>query len=141
MEASHGSERRVIRLADEPEAIELDSTGLLERLEIQAQELGRLEARAESFERVARAERDARRRLADTLRRERKAAEALHARAERAEAALAAQAHEVGRLEETVALAEQHKQMMWIRLTEVERELALKSRPLWRKLLGRAPAS
>jgi hypothetical protein len=27
--------------------------------------------------------------------------------------------------------------MIWTELTEVQRELALKSRPVWRKLLGR----
>ena len=72
MEASRGTEPRVIRLADEPDAIELETSDLLGRLEAQAEESGRLAARAESFERVARAERDSRRRLTETLKRERK---------------------------------------------------------------------
>src|ERR687886_536924 len=105
MEASQSGEPRVIRLADEPDATALETTDLLGRLEAQAEENGRLQAKAESFERVARAERDARRRLADTLKRERKAAEVIHARAEEAEAALAARAAEVERLEQSVSLA------------------------------------
>jgi hypothetical protein len=139
MEASHRSESRVIRLRDAPEAIEVDTAHVLGRLEAQAEENGRLEAKAESFERVARAERDARRRLADTLKRERQAAEAIQARAEHAEAALAAQAEEVERLEQAIARAEEHRQMIWMQLTEVQRDLALKSRSVWHKLLGRPP--
>jgi hypothetical protein len=139
MEAGQGKEQRLIRLADAPETVELESADVLARLEAQAAENGRLEAQAESFERVARAERDRRRRLAETLKRERRAAEALHARAERAEAALASRGEEIERLEQAVALAEQHKQMIWMQLTEAERELALKSRSLWQKLLGRPP--
>src|SRR4051812_37802143 len=132
MEASQSGEPRVIRLADATDATELETTDLLGRLEAQAEENGRLQAKAESFERVARTERDARRRLADTLKRERRAAEAIHTRAERADAALAAQAAEVERLEQSVALAEHHKQMIWMQLTEAERQLALKSRSAWR---------
>jgi hypothetical protein len=140
MEASQSGEPRVIRLADEPDATALETTDLLGRLEAQAEENGRLQAKAESFERVARAERDARRRLADTLKRERTAAEAIHARAEEAEAALAARAAEVERLEQSVSLAEQHKGMIVMQLAEAERQLALKSRSAWRRLLGRPPA-
>jgi chromosome segregation ATPase len=141
MEPRHGSEQRVIRLADAPETVELESSDVLARLEAQAAENGRLEAKAESFERVARAERDARRRLADTLKRERKAAEALHEHAQQAEAQIASHAQEIERLERAVALAEQQKHVIWIQLTESERRLAHKSRPLWRKLLFRPPAA
>jgi chromosome segregation ATPase len=114
--------------------------GLLGRLEAQAEEIGRLDARAESFERVARAERDARRRLADQLKRERKAAGALNERAEAAEAAWATQAEELERLRQGVRLADQQMQALWMRLHDAERELAMRSRPLWRRLLRRAPA-
>ena len=140
MEASSkGTEPRVIRLADAADAIELDTNDLLARLEAQAEENGRLVEKAESFERVARSERDARRRLAETLRRERAAAEALHTRLQEAEAGQAAQAHEAERLGQALKLVEQQKQMIWTQLTEVQNELARKSRPMWRKLLGRPP--
>jgi chromosome segregation ATPase len=139
MEASHGSERRVIRLADASDAVELDTADLLGRLEAQAEETGRLQEKVASFERMARAERDARRRLAETIKRERKAAEALHARAERAEAALAAQAEEVERLQQAVEAPERQMQLHVTRMMEVEREQALKDRSLWRKLLQRPP--
>jgi hypothetical protein len=129
MEASHGTESRVIRLRDAPDAIELDTTDLLGRLEAQAEEIGRLAARAESFERVARVERDARRRLSDTLKRERSAAEA----------ALAAKGEEIERLEKGLALAEQQKQMVWMQLNEASQQIAVMSRPLWRKLFRRPP--
>ena len=140
MEASRGTEPRVIRLADAPEAIEVDTNGLLGRLEAQAEEIGRLEARAESFERVARAERDGRRRLADQLKRERKAAEALNERAKAAEAASATQVEELEGLRQGVRMADQQMQALWMRLHDAERELAVSSRPLWQKLLRRAPA-
>jgi hypothetical protein len=129
MEASHGTEPRVIRLRDAPDAGELDTTDLLGRLEAQAEENGRLAARAESFERVARSERDARRRLSDTLKRERK----------EAEAAVAARTEEVGRLEQALALSEQQKNMIWMQLTEAAEQVAVLRRPLWRKLLRRPP--
>jgi DNA repair exonuclease SbcCD ATPase subunit len=138
-EAAGSKEPRVIRLADAPDAVELDTTDLLARLEAQAEENGRLAEKAESFERVARAERDARRRLSDTLRREREAAEALHARLQEAEAGHAAQAEEAKRLAHSLKLVEQQKQMIWSQLTEVQGELALKSRPVWRKVLRRPP--
>jgi hypothetical protein len=136
-EPAERREPRVIRLADAPDAIELDTTDLLARLEAQAEENGRLAEKAESFERVARSERDARRRLAETLRRERSAAEALDTRLQVAEAGQAAHAQEAERLGQALKLVEQQKQMIWTELTEVQRELALKSRPVWRKLLGR----
>ena len=139
MEASRGAEPRVIRLADVPEALELDTTGLLSRLETQAEENGRLRARAEAMEQVARAERDSRRRIANTLKQERKAAEALHQRAERAETLQAAQAAEVERLSRAVALAEQQMQAIWTHLSIAERPVDLPAVPLWRRLLRRPP--
>jgi hypothetical protein len=75
--------------------------------------------------------------LAETLRRERSAAEALDTRLQVAEAGQAAHAQEAERLGQALKLVEQQKQMIWTELTEVQRELALKSRPVWRKLLGR----
>jgi hypothetical protein len=139
MEASHGTEPRVIRLRDAPDAIELETTDLLDRLEVQAEENGRLAARAESFERVARAERDARRRLSDTLKRERKAARALHERAEQAEAALAAKTEDAAHTEQALALSEQQRHLIWMQLTEASRQVELLSRPMWRRLLRRPP--
>lgn len=138
MEGSRG-QPRVIRLADAPEAIELDGTDLLARLEAQAEENGRLRAHAESMERLARSERDARRRLADTVKRERKAAEAVRRRAERAETLQAAQAEEVQRLSQAVALTDQQMQAVWTHLSIAERPLAIPPVPLWRRLLGRPP--
>src|SRR3954447_13418739 len=129
MEASHGTEPRVIRLRDAPDAMELDTTDLLGPLEAQADEIGRLAAGAESFERGARVERDARRRLSDTLKRERSAAEA----------ALAAKDEEIERLEKGLALAEQQKQMVWMQLNESSQRIAVLSRPLWRKVMRRPP--
>ena len=107
MEAStrHGASRH--QAEGRARVDRLETTDLLGRLEAQAEENGRLAARAESFERVAGAERDARRRLSDTLKRERKAARALHERAEQAEAALAARTEEAEHHEQAVAAPEQ----------------------------------
>ena len=112
-------------------AIAPDTSELLERLERQAAESGRLEERVESLENALRVEREARRRLAATLKRERAAAEALHQRAEQAE--------ELGRLREGMAMAEQQLQTAWTQCAEVEHQLAMKCRPLWRKVLRRPP--
>jgi chromosome segregation ATPase len=139
MEASTGNEPRVIRLADAPDAIKLDTDDLLGRLEAQAEENGRVQAKAESFERVAKAERDARRRLSDRLKTERRAAEDIHARAEVAETRVAAQAEEIERLSGALSMAQQQAQLTWTQLSEADRQLALAARPLWRKLLRRAP--
>jgi predicted nuclease with TOPRIM domain len=122
-------------------AIAPDTSELLERLERQAAESGRLEERVESLENALRVEREARRRLAATLKRERAAAEALHQRAEQAEAVSAAQAEELGRLREGMAMAEQQLQTAWAQCAGVEHQLALKCRPLWRKMLRRPPAN
>ena len=139
MEASRGAEPRVIRLADAPEAIELDTTDLLSRLEAQAEEAGRLRAHAEAMERVARAERDSRRRLANTLKQERKAAEALRERAVRAETLLAARTEEIERLSQFVGLAEQQMQAVWTHLSITEHPQDLPPLPLWRRVLRRPP--
>ena len=118
-------------------SIEPEASELLERLERQAAESGRLEGRVESLEGALRRERVARRRLADTLKRERTAAESLHARAEQAEAENTAQAAEIERLREAVTLAEQQLQAM---LTHVgDAQVAMEARPRWRKLLHRPP--
>jgi hypothetical protein len=111
MKASHGTEPRVIRLADAPDAIELDTTDLLGRLEAQAEENGRLAEKVESLEQLARSERDARRRVTETLKRERKAA----------------------------ALLAQQRQTILMQLDEAQRRLAILSRPMWRKLLRQPP--
>jgi chromosome segregation ATPase len=121
-------------------SIEPDTSDLLERLERHAAESGRLEGRVESLENALRTEREARRRLAAILKRERKAAAALHARAEQAEAASAAQAEELSHLREATALAEQQVQAAWAQFADAEHRLAVKRRPLWRKLLRRPPA-
>jgi hypothetical protein len=114
-----------------------DGNTLLDRLERQAAELGRLQGRTSSLERALRAERDARRRIATTLQREREEAAALRERAEHESAAHASAAAELERLRQAVVLSEQQTRLIWMQLTESERQLARQSRPLWRKLLGR----
>lgn len=121
-------------------AIAPDTSDLLERLERQAAESGRLEGRVESLENALRAEREARRRLVATLKRERAAAEELHHRAEQAEATSAAQAEELGRLREAMTVAEQQLQTAWAQCADAEQRLTWKCRPLWRKILRRPPA-
>lgn len=121
--------------------IEGEPSELLGRLERQAAESGRLVGHVEALEESVRTERDARRRLAATLKRERKAAAALHERAERAEAASAAQAEELQRLRQATAVTEQQNQVVWMQLGEAERQLAWSSRPLWRRLLRRPPST
>jgi hypothetical protein len=106
----HDSDQHLSTVETEPEASEL-----LSRLERQAAEAGRLEGRVQTLERALKTERDARRRLAATLKRERAAAKSLHARAH---------------------LAEQQAQATWAQLTETQHQLALAARPLWQKLLG-----
>ena len=65
----------------------------------------------------------------------------LLARAEAAEAAALSQAEEVERLREASGIAEQQIQVLWMRLSEAERQVAFAQRPLWRKLFRRPPAS
>ena len=139
MEASQNTESRVIPLRDAPDAIELDTADLLSRLESQAEENGRLAEKVSALERVARAERDSRRRLTETLKHERRAAEALHEHAQRVEGELAAKTEEAAELEESLRLSDQQKLAAWMQLAEAERELAFERRPLWRKALRRPP--
>jgi len=121
--------------------VEPQPSELLGRLERQAAESGRLLARVEALEEALQTERDARRRLAATLKRERKAAEALHARAQRAEAAEPAQAEELARLREAAAVTAQQTQLIWMQLSEAERQLDWKSRPFWRRMLRQPPSA
>ena len=121
--------------------VEPQPSELLGRLERQAAESGRLVARVEALEEALQTERDARRRLAATLKRERKAAEALHARAQRAEAAEPAQAEELARLREAAAVTAQQTQLIWMQLSEAERQLDWKSRPFWRRMLRQPPSA
>jgi chromosome segregation ATPase len=122
------------RDADAPEA-----SDLLTRLERQAAESGRLDGRVQTLERALRSERDARRRLTDRLKQERRAAEALHERASRQAAEHADTTKELNRLREAVAAAEQQMRMTWARLSHAEQQLAWKQRALWRKLFRRPP--
>jgi hypothetical protein len=119
--------------------VEPDSSELLGRLERQAAESGRLEGRVQALEDAVRTERDARRKLAATLKRERKAAEALHQRALSAEAEFAAQTEELERLRQAAALTEQQTQVIWMQLSEAERRLEWQSRPFWRRFLRQPP--
>jgi chromosome segregation ATPase len=139
MGASRGTEPRVIRLADAPEAIEVETTDLLGRLEAQAEENGRLREQVESLDRVARAERDTRRRLADTLKRERRAAEGLHERSERERAEREVMAEELERLRESASLNQVQVEQAWSRLSEADRRLADHGRGFWRRLRRRPP--
>jgi chromosome segregation ATPase len=119
-----------------------DASDLLSRLERQAAESGRLEGQVESLEQALESERDARRRLAATLKRERKAAAALHARAEEAEATAATQAEELDRLRQAVSVAEQHAQVIWMQLADAERQLAARPQPSrLDRLLRREPSA
>jgi hypothetical protein len=119
---------------------QVEDSDLLTRLERQAAESGRLEGRAETLERALKAERDARRRLGETLKRERKAAKALHDRAEHDRAARTAAEEELERVRQGFATSEQQLRVSWARLMQAEQELALRMRPVWRKLLRRPPA-
>ena len=132
----HLAEAAAIEAAAE---VESDTTELLTRLERQAAESGRLDGRVRTLEHALGAERAARRRLADTLKRERRAAETLSERAERAEAAHAVVEAEAERLRLSVATSEQQLRQTWPRLLEAEHQLALRQRPLWRRLFRRPP--
>jgi chromosome segregation ATPase len=119
----------------------VEASELLTRLERHAAESGRLEGRVQTLERALRAERDARRRLGETVQRERSAAKALHDRAERDRAQLAATSEQLEQAQQALAVSEQQMQMSWARLMQAEQLLVWKERPLWRKLLGRPPAA
>jgi hypothetical protein len=147
------SERRFSREATKPRLAEArpedanlagdEVVGLLDRLQEQAAEAGRLGGRVQDLEKALNAEREARRRVLDTLKRERRAAAAIKARAERIERDAEGYAEVVAELEElreSAAVLEQQVQITWAQLLEGERQLALERRPLWRRLLGRPPA-
>lgn len=151
VEARQGSKERFTReeggtpmLAEAPpvdrsETLELDAAELLSRLETQAAENGRLEARVDSLERAVRTERDARRRLASTLKRERKAAAALHERGEHHRAAHDAAIAELERVREAAAATELQLQEAWARLTEAQRPVATHELGSWRNMFRRSP--
>jgi hypothetical protein len=118
---------------------EIEPSELLTRLERQAAESGRLDGRVQTLERALKTERDARRRLGETLQRERRAALALHERAERGREEAASAAEELERITQAYAVSEQQLQMSWARLMHAEQQLALRGRSLWRKLFRRPP--
>jgi chromosome segregation ATPase len=125
--------------ADSAVDTEVEVAELLTRLEHHAAESGRLEGHAQTLERALETERDGRRRLAATLKRERKAAKALHDRAEHDRAARAAAEEDLARVRQAFTACEQQLQTSWARLIRAEQELAVRTRPLWRKLLFRTP--
>ena len=132
------------RLAEAPSAdsavdTEVEASELLKRLEQHAAESGRLEGQAQKLERALEKERDGRRRLAATLKRERRAAKALHDRAEHDRAARDAAEEDLERVRQAFKACEQQLQVSWARLMQAEQELAQRTRPLWRKLLRRPP--
>lgn len=124
---------------DVPVDAEVEPAELLTRLEKQAVESGRLAGRVQTLERALKVERDARRRLGETLQRERRAAEALHERAERDRAAQASTAEELEQFRQAYAFSEQQLQTSWTRLSQAEQQLAWKGRSLGHKLLRRPP--
>jgi hypothetical protein len=118
---------------------EVEASEILTRLELQAAESGRLEGQTQTLERALNAEREARRRLAETRKRERRAAKALHDRAQRAEAAHEGATEELERMRQGIAAAEQEMRITRATLMQAEQHLALKERSVWRKLLRRPP--
>jgi len=116
---------------------EAEVSELLTRLEHHAAESGRLEGQAQSLERALEKERDGRRRLAATLKRERRAAKALHDRAEHDRAARAAAEEDLARVRQAFRACEQQLQVSWARLMQAEQELAERASPLWRQLVSR----
>jgi hypothetical protein len=142
-EARFVREAETLRLAEAgaPAPVEAvpDASAVLARLEHYIAESGRLLERIDVLEARLRAERDARRRIAGLVRRERVAAKALAERAELAEAAQAAAAAENERLRATVATSEQALEAAWSHVAQVEEQLTWAHRPAWRKLLRRPP--
>jgi hypothetical protein len=129
-------------LAEAPRAdavadTELEPAALLTRLERQAAESGRLGGRVQTLERALKTEREARRRLAETVQRERKAAKALHDRAQQEREARAAAGEELERVREALALSEQQLKASWARLAYAEQELAAHEGSFWGRLLPR----
>ena len=127
-----------LELAEAP-ALTIDPADVLSRLEQHVAEAGRLHGRLDVVEETLERERTARRKLLQTLKSERRVAEALKSRAERAEEARDSATEE---LEETrkLAAAAQH-QLTWTRVADLETALAWEQRPLWRKLLRRPPGA
>lgn len=121
------------------DAIELDAGELLARLEAQAAENGRLEARVQALERAVSGERDARRRLAATLKKERRAAAAIHEQSERYREEHAASVDELERLRQASAVSDLHVQQAWARVAETEQRLAYYEQGFWRRLFRRSP--
>ena len=119
-----------------PEPAEPD---LLTRLEHQAEACGRLQERIDALEQRIRVEREARRRLVETIRRERLAAKRLAERAEHAEASAAALSEQNARLQSAAETSEYALAAAWSHIADVEGQLIWASRPLWRKVLRRAP--
>jgi seryl-tRNA synthetase len=118
---------------------ELEPSDLLTRLERQAAESGRLDGRVQTLERALKTERDARRRLGETLQRERIAAKTLHERAEHESAARASVEEELERVRQAFAVSEQQMQTALAQLVHAEHQLVWAGRSLWRKLLRRPP--
>jgi chromosome segregation ATPase len=150
MEAHHEIDPRFVRgastprLADAaaaPPALPEESADLLSRLEHQAEECGRLMGRIDALEQRLRAERDARRRLLETVKRERGAAKVLAERADRAEASVALLSEESQRFQSAAESSERALDAAWTHIATVERQLAWAERPAWRKLLHRPPKS
>jgi membrane protein involved in colicin uptake len=149
MEAHRETEPRFVPEASTPRLVEADAertltlapaaSDLLTRLEHQAAECGRLHERIDALEQRVRAERDARRRVIETIRRERIAAKRLAERAERAEASAATLAEENARLQSAAAASERAVEAAWSHIVDVEFQLAWATRPLWRKILRRIP--
>ena len=134
------------RLAEAPPAdsaeAELETSELLTRLERHAAESGRLEGRVQTLERALKAEREARRRLGETLQRERSAALVVHERGERDRVALAAASEELERMRDALAISEQQVRRSPGRgSAQAEHDLAWKNRSRWRKLLRRPPVA
>jgi hypothetical protein len=125
--------------ADSAVDTEVEPSELLTRLERHAAESSRLEDQAQTLERAFEAEREARRRLAATLKRERRAAKALHDRAEQDRAGRAVAEEDLARVRQAFSVCEQQLQVSWARLMQTEQELAVRTRPVWRKLLRRPP--
>jgi chromosome segregation ATPase len=131
------------RLAEAPapldDAVAADPAQVLDRLEHYVEEAGRLRGRLDAIEEELERERKARRRLIDTLKLERRLARGLKERADRAEDARDTAVAELEQTRERATAAEQQLRLSWSRVAELESTLAWKQRPLWRKLLRRAP--
>ena len=129
-----------LELAEAP-ALTIDPAEVLSRLEHHVAEAGRPHGRLDVVEETLERERTARRRLVQTLKNERRVAEALKSRAERAEEARDSAAEELEQTKKLAAAAQHQLQLTWSRVADLESALAWAQRPLWRKLLRRSPAA